>query len=58
MNSVGMCEREGNDEPIGADEGEEGLCRLLDGLIEGFRGRVAILAEDLVLGKEHALCEK
>jgi hypothetical protein len=55
---VSMCEREGNDEPIGADEGEEGLCRLLDGLIEGFRGRVAILAEDLVLGKEHALCEK
>jgi hypothetical protein len=29
---------------------------LLDGLVEGFAGGVAVLAEDGVLGEEHALC--
>ena len=38
-----------------ADQGEQGLGGFLDSLVEGFRGRVAVLAEDLVLSKEHAL---
>lgn len=38
-----------------ADEGEERLGRLLDGLVERLGRRVAVLAEDLVLGEEHAL---
>jgi hypothetical protein len=38
-----------------ADEGEEGLGSLLNGLVESLGRRVAVGAEDLVLGKEHAL---
>ena len=45
------------DEPVGADEREEGLCRLLDGLVECLRGGVTVFTEDLVLGEEHALCQ-
>ena len=46
------------DVPLGTDEREEGLCSLLNRLVECLRGRVAILAEDLVLCKEHALYKK
>jgi hypothetical protein len=45
-------------EPLGADEWEEGLCGLLDCLVECLRGRVAVLVENLVLCEEHALCKK
>lgn len=38
-----------------ADEREKRLSGLLDGLVEGLRGRVAVLPENLVLGKEHTL---
>lgn len=38
-----------------ADEGVERLGGLLYGLVEGLGGRVAALAEDLVLGEEHAV---
>lgn len=38
-----------------ADQGVQGLGSLLDGLVEGLRGRVAALAENLVLGEEHAV---
>lgn len=40
---------------VGADQGVQGLCGLLDGLVERLRGRVAALAENLVLGEEHAV---
>ena len=43
---------------MGADEREEGLCGLLDRLVECLRGRVAVFAEDLVLCEEHALCKQ
>lgn len=43
------------DVPIGTDKWEEGLRCLFDGLVERLRRRMAILAEDLVLGEEHAL---
>jgi hypothetical protein len=38
-----------------ADQGEEGLGSLLDGLVESLGWRVAVLSEDLVLGEEHSL---
>lgn len=38
-----------------ADEREKRLGGLLDGLVEGLRGRVAVLPENLVLGEEHTL---
>lgn len=38
-----------------ADQGEEGLSSLLDGLVESLGWRVAVLSEDLVLGEEHSL---
>jgi hypothetical protein len=38
-----------------ADQGEERLGGLLDGLVEGLRGGVAVLSEDLVLSAEHSL---
>ena len=40
---------------VGADQGVQGLRGLLDGLVEGLAGGVAALAEDLVLGEEHAV---
>ena len=45
-------------EPFGTDEREERLCGLLNCLVKCLRGRVAVLAEDLVLCKEHSLCKK
>jgi hypothetical protein len=44
--------------PIRTDKWEEGLRCLFDGLVERLRRRMAILTEDLVLGEEHALCER
>lgn len=38
-----------------ADEGEEGLGGLLDGLVESLRRGVSVLSEDFVLGEEHSL---
>ena len=40
---------------VGTDEGVQALGSLLDGLVEGLAGAVAALAEDLVLGEEHAV---
>lgn len=40
---------------VGTDQGVEGLGSLLDGLVEGLAGGVAVLAEDLVLGEEHTV---
>lgn len=40
---------------VGANQGVQGLGRLLDGLVESLRGAVAALAENLVLGEEHAV---
>jgi hypothetical protein len=38
-----------------ADQGEERLGGLLDGLVEGLGGGVSVLSENLVLGEEHSL---
>lgn len=38
-----------------ADKRKKRLGGLLDGFVEGLRGRVAVLPENLVLGKEHTL---
>jgi hypothetical protein len=38
-----------------ADQREEGLGSLLDGLVESLGGRVAVLSENLVLGEKHSL---
>jgi hypothetical protein len=46
------------DVPLFADKWEEGLRGLFYGLVKRLRRRVAVLTEDLVLGKEHALCER
>lgn len=40
---------------VGTDERVERLGRLLDGLVEGLRWGVALLAENLVLGEEHTV---
>lgn len=40
---------------LSTDQGVEGLGGLLDGLVEGFRRGVAVLAEDLVLSQEETL---
>lgn len=40
---------------VGTDQGVEGLCGLLNGLVEGLGGRVAALTENFVLGEEHAV---
>jgi hypothetical protein len=40
---------------VSTDQGVEGLGSLLDGLVEGLRGAVATLTENLVLGEEHAV---
>lgn len=41
--------------PLLTNQGVERLCSFLDGLVEGLRGRVAILAEDLILSQEETL---
>jgi hypothetical protein len=51
-------ERKLRNVPFGANKWEERLRYLFDGLVEHLRRRMAILMEDLVLGEEHALCEK
>lgn len=38
-----------------ADQGEQRLGGFLDSLVEGFRGRVTVLSQNLVLRSEHAL---
>ena len=40
---------------VGTDQGVEGLSSLLDGLVEGLAGGVAVLTENLVLGEEHTV---
>jgi hypothetical protein len=40
---------------VGADQRVEGLGGLLDGLVEGLAGSVAVLTENLVLGEEHTV---
>ena len=40
---------------VGTDQGVQRLGGLLDGLVEGLRGRVAALTENLVLSEEHAV---
>jgi hypothetical protein len=40
---------------VGADQRVERLGGLLDGLVEGLAGSVAVLTEDLVLGEEHTV---
>ena len=40
---------------VGADQGVQRLCSLLDSLVESLRGAVAALTEDFVLGEEHAV---
>lgn len=40
---------------VGADQGVQGLCGFLDSLVEGLRGAVAALTENLVLSEEHAV---
>lgn len=40
---------------VGADQRVEGLGSLLDGLVEGLAGSVAVLTENLVLGEEHTV---
>lgn len=40
---------------VGADQRVEGLGSLLDGLVEGLTGSVAVLTENLVLGEEHTV---
>ena len=40
---------------VGTDQGVEGLGSLLDGLVEGLAGGVAVLTENLVLGEEHTV---
>ena len=41
---------------VGTDQRVERLSGLLDSLVESLRGRVTILAENLILSTEHALC--
>jgi hypothetical protein len=41
--------------PILANEWVEGLCRLLDSLVEGFRWSVSVGTKDLVLSQEETL---
>jgi hypothetical protein len=40
---------------VGTDQRVEGLGGLLDGLVEGLAGAVAVLTENLVLGEEHTV---
>jgi hypothetical protein len=40
---------------VGADQGVQRLCSLLDGLVEGLGWAVAALTENLVLSKEHTV---
>ena len=40
---------------VGTNEGVQRLGSLLDGLVEGLRGAVALLTENLVLGEEHTV---
>lgn len=40
---------------VGTDQRVEGLGGLLDGLVEGLAGSVAVLTENLVLGEEHTV---
>lgn len=42
--------------PLLSDQRVQGLCGFFDGLVESFRRRVSVFAENLVLSKEEALC--
>jgi hypothetical protein len=43
------------DLPMLSNEGEQALCRLLDGFIERFGRRVSVCAQDFILRLEHTL---
>jgi hypothetical protein len=43
------------DSPMLSNKGEQALCRLFDSLIERFRWRVSVCAQDLILRLEHTL---